>query len=49
MILAVLVRENKSPCSKRMVAAAIANGFLLENGEQRSEKGSKNVMFEGKG
>lgn len=29
---AVLVRENKSPLGERMVAAAITNGFLMENG-----------------
>ena len=33
---AVLVREKKSPLGERMTAAAIANGFLLENGEIRS-------------
>ena len=32
----VLVRENKSPLGEHMVADAIANGFLLENGEKRS-------------
>ena len=34
---AVLVRENKSPLGERMMADAIANGFLLENGEKRSD------------
>lgn len=34
---AVLVRENKSPLGERMIADAIANGFLLENGEKRSD------------
>lgn len=35
---AVFVRENKSPLGERMVTAAIANGFLLENGEKRLQK-----------
>ena len=34
---AVLVKENKSPLGERMMADAIANGFLLENGEKRSD------------
>ena len=34
---AVLVRENKSLLGERMMADAIANGFLLENGEKRSD------------
>lgn len=42
---AVLVRENKSPRGERMIAAAIANGFLMEDGEKwsqkRSQKGSQ--------
>ena len=38
---AVVVRENKSPLGERMIAAAIANGFLMEDGEKRSEKGSQ--------
>jgi ATP-dependent DNA helicase RecG len=33
---AVMVCEKKSPLGERMTAAAIANGFLLENGEIRS-------------
>ena len=33
---AVLVREKKSPLGERMTAAAIANGYLSENGEIRS-------------
>ena len=38
---AVVVRENKSPLGERMIATAIANGFLMEDGEKRSEKGSQ--------
>ena len=37
---AVLVRENKSPRGERMIAAAIANGFLMEDGEKWSQKPS---------
>lgn len=33
---AVIVCEKKSPLGERMTATAIANGFLLENGEIRS-------------
>ena len=33
----MLVRENKSPLGERMMADAIANGFLLENGEKKSD------------
>ena len=33
---AVLTRENKSPLGERMMADAIANGFLLEIGKKRS-------------
>ena len=46
---AVLVRENKSPRGECMVVAATANGFLLENGEKRSQK-PLNMMenYEGK-
>ena len=35
---AVLVTERKSPRGERMVKEAIANGFLLENGQKPSEK-----------
>ena len=38
---AVLVTERKSPRGERMVKEAIANGFLLENGQKPSEKGSE--------
>ena len=33
--------ERKSPRGERMVKEAIANGFLLENGQKPSEKGSQ--------
>ena len=32
--------ERKSPRGERMVKEAVANGFLLENGQKPSEKGS---------
>lgn len=38
---AVLVTERKSPRGERMVKEAIANGFLLENGQKPSEKPSQ--------
>ena len=38
---AVLVTEKKSPRGERMVKEAIANGFLLENGQKPSEKPSE--------
>ena len=38
---AVLVTERKSPRGERMVKEAIANGFLLENGQKPSENGSQ--------
>ena len=36
-----MVRENKSPLGERMIVTAIANGFLMEDGGKRSEKGSQ--------
>lgn len=44
---AVVVRENKSPLGERMVTAAIANGFLMENGKQVSQKQSDLTISEG--
>ena len=38
---AVVVTENKSPRGELATEEAIANGFLMENGEKRSEKGSQ--------
>lgn len=35
------VHVSKSPLGERMMDAAIANGLLMENGEKRSQKGSK--------
>ena len=44
---AVVVRENKSPLGERMVTAAIANGFLMENGEHGVQKQSDLTISEG--
>ncbi len=43
---AVVVRENKSPLGERMIAAAIANGFLLGNEELDSQKTSDLTISE---
>lgn len=44
---AVVVRENKSPLGERMIASAIANGFLMEDGKQVSQKQSDLTISEG--
>ena len=46
---AVLVTERKSPRGERMVKEAIANGFLLENGQKPSQKRSDMTISEENG